>query len=284
LNRSPNIAVFLTLLLPGTGHLYAGRAVRGLVILALVTALTFAGWALVGPAYLSRARTEIAVPLTQIRFAIPIALPEIMNFVETVVAHAWLKVVHPDTPLKGTAPFGFCMTAAAAMVTACAAGEAHWLCRRPPHVVSERSPGTAAMLAWLLPGLGHVYLGRRAKGLLVGSVLCATFLLGVLLAERAVVQRERDLYFWSGEVLCGLPALVATVVNAGVRVTRDIAYAEMGLLFTTVAGLLNVLLVIDAYTTAERDALGLSAQEPAPSPSPAPDAAPIAAAPVAQEG
>jgi hypothetical protein len=41
------------------------------------------------------------------------------------------------------------------------------------------NPFLAVLLAWLYPGLGHFYLGRRKTALLYAAIVTATFLLGL---------------------------------------------------------------------------------------------------------
>lgn len=50
-----------------------------------------------------------------------------------------------------------------------------------------RNPTVAALLSWLLPGLGQFYQGRRLKGLLFMATLVPVFLAGVWLGEGRVV-------------------------------------------------------------------------------------------------
>jgi len=248
--RSPRLAVLLGALVPGAGHAYAGRSGRALAWFGIVSVLTFVGWALTGPLFLSQHRLEL--PLAG-KLALPTAIPEVANLIETMVAQAWLRVVEPDSAPSETAPLGAVLTASAAILNVVAMSEAHWLCRGGAFGGGARSPAIAAMLAWLVPGAGHWWLGRRGKGAIAGAALVLTFVLGVVLAEGTVVQRPRDQYFWSGEILLGLPAIVASLADAGRRVQHEMPLAELGLLCATVAGLMNVLLMLDAYATAERD-------------------------------
>jgi len=53
--------------------------------------------------------------------------------------------------------------------------------------IDLRNPAVAALLAWLVPGLGHLYQGRTTKGgLFMGSLLAAV-ILGLWLGEGRVV-------------------------------------------------------------------------------------------------
>ena len=57
--------------------------------------------------------------------------------------------------------------------------------------------------------------------------------------------------------MLGLPALVGEALLGSTRVTGHIPYAEAGLVYGCVAGLLNVLAMIDVYGWAEAQVLGL---------------------------
>lgn len=55
----------------------------------------------------------------------------------------------------------------------------------PP--IQLKNPRTAALLAWLVPGLGHLYQGRTAKGLLYMVCLVPMFLFGLYAGGGKVV-------------------------------------------------------------------------------------------------
>lgn len=123
--------------------------------------------------------------------------------------------------------------------------------------MSESKAATAVpacLFACLLPGAGHLYLGRRAVGLLYLGALLALFGLG--LAMQAGLSPHWSFFddplafiVSGGQLAIGLPYHVARALGLGAgRVTAP-TY-EYGLTFTAVAGLLNVLVVLDAYDTA----------------------------------
>ncbi len=87
-----------------------------------------------------------------------------------------------------------------------------------------KDPVLAAFLAWLVPGLGHLYQGRTAKAVLFFVCLMGTFLYGCYLGsgdKQHDVGWARVVYFqWDdddirysyfGQVGIGLPALPALV-------------------------------------------------------------------------
>ncbi len=48
------------------------------------------------------------------------------------------------------------------------------------------SPKLAALLAWLVPGLGHLYQGRRTKGVLFMTSIVSLFVAGMVIGEGKV--------------------------------------------------------------------------------------------------
>jgi hypothetical protein len=87
--------------------------------------------------------------------------------------------------------------------------------------------------------------------------LIALFAVGTALAEGTNLSRERHFYYWAGQFVLGGPALLAELVWGGARVTHDIPYVDAGLVFGCVAGLLNVLAMIDVFGYGEAKLLGL---------------------------
>jgi len=112
----------------------------------------------------------------------------------------------------------------------------------------------AAVCAWAVPGLGHVVLGRYAKALYFGLLVTGTFGLGVWLGEGGSVSAARFPFHVYGQYGAGLPALVASWIGEA-PLGHTVDRLELGLVMTTVAGILNIIVVVDAYESARRDAL-----------------------------
>jgi len=127
---------------------------------------------------------------------------------------------------------------------------------------SIRAP-VAGLLAWLIPGLGHVYLGLRTRGVVLLVTVTATFWTGVAVGGvRATVDPyERRLWF-TAQVCTGGNTIAAYVLRQ--RVEQRLTPAEkmapashwlpadVGVHYTGVAGLLNLLVILDAVARAER--------------------------------
>jgi hypothetical protein len=84
-----------------------------------------------------------------------------------------------------------------------------------PIEVELKDPRLAAFLAWLVPGLGHLYQGRTGKGVLFLVCIVGTFVYGMWLGGGRVVYASAPSAFTRWQYFCqlgvGLPALPAVV-------------------------------------------------------------------------
>ena len=104
------------------------------------------------------------------------------------------------------------------------------------------------MAGLLVPGLGHLWLGRR-KGLIFLVVLPVMFALGLFLEGRIFpVELSQPLVALAAlaDMGIGLPYIVAWMRGYGAGNVIAVTY-EYGNTFLIVSGLLNTLVVIDAF-------------------------------------
>lgn len=108
----------------------------------------------------------------------------------------------------------------------------------------------AAFLTWICPGLGHLYLGRRGKAAYFFALVVGLFVVGMAFADFHNVSLERHPYFFIAYALLAGPTALAVLLTGTIPVETDVN-PDLGCLLSAVAGLLNVLVMIDAYTIAE---------------------------------
>ena len=122
-----------------------------------------------------------------------------------------------------------------------------------PRAASE--PGAIALLclaAWAVPGAAHLWLGRRQKAAVFFVALTAMFVTGLLLQGRLFpFEMAEPLVALAAfaDAGMGLPWMIARLAGAGGGVVTAPSY-EYGNCFLIVAGLLNLLVVLDAYDVA----------------------------------
>jgi len=107
--------------------------------------------------------------------------------------------------------------------------------------------------AWAIPGAGHLWLGRRRAGLIFGGALLLMFSVGLGLEGRLFSFEGREPFavlLALADLGIGLPYLVARFLDLGAGRVVAVTY-EHGNTFLVVAGLLNLLVVLDAYDIAE---------------------------------
>jgi TM2 domain-containing membrane protein YozV len=123
--------------------------------------------------------------------------------------------------------------------------------RDPAEPPADPSPSAAlaAALGWLVPGLGQVYVGRPAKGLLYLLVIGSTYFVGLALAGWTCVNPERDPIWFVAQALAGGPTALTAWLTRGLEATQRLPTYDVGLLYVTVAALLNAVAVSDALGT-----------------------------------
>ncbi|TWT53614.1 hypothetical protein Pla22_12440 [Rubripirellula amarantea] len=156
-------------------------------------------------------------------------------------------------------------------------------------IVDLKNRGLAAFLAWLVPGLGHLYQGRKTKGWIFFVCIISAWILGFALGGGHVVyaswvpgDKRWHYILQSGVGAAALPALVQgnKMRKATVNGRTSAAYEplwggfmappmrpvieneadevsawyarrgagyEMGTWYTVIAGLLNILVIYDAF-------------------------------------
>jgi hypothetical protein len=152
------------------------------------------------------------------------------------------------------------------------------MARKPPPPTFNPS---AAILAWLWPGLGHIQLGQARRGRLIMFGVLFLFFSGLLVGGVDSVDSRNDRLWFLAQALCGPIAFAADFANQKIVQTVPMDYRrgsparrayeqgdekllaaldrvglgrvnEMGTLFIALAGLMNLVVILDVlYARAE---------------------------------
>ena len=120
-------------------------------------------------------------------------------------------------------------------------------------VQSPTSPYVICAAAWLVPGAGHLWQGRLQKGLTFLITLPLMFATGLWLEGRIFPFQPMDplvALAALADLGIGAPYFVAKALGAGAGRVVAASY-EYGNAFIIVAGLLNMLVVLDAFDIAQ---------------------------------
>lgn len=120
---------------------------------------------------------------------------------------------------------------------------------RVPAAAEPTTLALVSLAAWLVPGAGHLWFGRRQKGLVFLVTLPLMFLTGIWLQGRIFPFEPSEPLVALAAVAnlgIGLSWFVARALDFGGGVVTAASY-EYGNTFMIVAGLLNFLVMLDAY-------------------------------------
>jgi hypothetical protein len=117
----------------------------------------------------------------------------------------------------------------------------------------KRSAAVAMILAWLVPGLGHFYLGRRRTAFAFAVIVALTFLAGLSFQGRLyTIEDGQPLTILATFAVygAGLLNLAARALLESPGGTILAPTFEYGCAYLLTAGLMNLLLVLDAHDLA----------------------------------
>jgi hypothetical protein len=105
---------------------------------------------------------------------------------------------------------------------------------------------------WLIPGLSHILLGRWVRGLLFATCVIVMFVLGLGMHGKLydlVIEEPLEIFAFVANIGVGLPYIAAEKMDLGIGAMSFPSY-DYGTTYLWVAGLLNYLIVLDAFDIA----------------------------------
>ncbi len=122
-----------------------------------------------------------------------------------------------------------------------------------------RSPWLIIISAWLVPGAGHLLVGRRGRAAIIFITVLACFGIGLLMrgpifqpsGSGDLLSRLIQYGGFLGDLASGLFYFVPVWLGYGPP-DRAGHTADYGSKFLVAAGLLNILAMVDAYEIATR--------------------------------
>jgi hypothetical protein len=174
--------------------------------------------------------------------------------------------------------------------------------------VRLKNRALAALLAFLVPGLGHAYQGRYGKAILYAVCILGLFFVGMALGDWKILywrwvsplnDPEHFCYWYIWQGLTGIVALPSLLQSTlqhfglgpilwgyGAEPSPEVLnglyprlgkIVDIGYIYTQAAGLLNILAIYDAY-----EGPALKDESPCPEP-PLAEQAPLPATPTAEK-
>ncbi len=123
--------------------------------------------------------------------------------------------------------------------------------------ISQRVPGEKSsfpalvlLVGWLIPGAGHVLVGKYIRAALLFASILGMYLVGLGLQGKIYTTSTGDILDilgFAGQLGLGLLYLLARVFGWG---ASTITLGDYGTKFLVVGGLLNLISAVDAHSLA----------------------------------
>ena len=105
------------------------------------------------------------------------------------------------------------------------------------------------VLGWLVPGFGHLLLGRRLRALVFAVVILVSFIVGIALQGELILPRAGEPLSYLAAVASigsGVLFVVARLLGLGDGVVTASSF-EYGTSFLLMSGMMNLLLLLDIH-------------------------------------
>lgn len=114
------------------------------------------------------------------------------------------------------------------------------------------NPWLIGFMAWLIPGLGHLMQGRVLRGAVSSLTILLMFILGISIGGHIYGLRESGEGLLSSLFgLCDMGSgglyILSRFIGLAANERPEQATSEYGSVFLMVAGLLNLILALDAF-------------------------------------
>ncbi|HOA74063.1 MAG TPA: hypothetical protein PL151_04855 [Phycisphaerae bacterium] len=132
----------------------------------------------------------------------------------------------------------------------------------------------AALATWLVPGAGHLLIGDRVRGIAFLVTITLTFWTGVAIGgvKNTVSPVDRTLWF-AGQICAGGHSFAALAwastipspYGTDTPAASVIGYGraeEVSVVYTAIAGMLNILIILDVLVRAEKPLVPVPAKPP----------------------
>jgi hypothetical protein len=119
-------------------------------------------------------------------------------------------------------------------------------------------PLLAGICAWLFPGAGHLLIGEYKRALVISVSITALFVAGLYVGSVAVVDPVYEMLYYCTQILASPLVFVIDHMSGqmgqATPAKRLLVFArpnEIGQIYTSVAGMLNLLCVFSAILLAD---------------------------------
>jgi hypothetical protein len=113
-------------------------------------------------------------------------------------------------------------------------------------------PYMVLIAGWLVPGAGHLLVGKWVRALLLFASVLGMFVIGIAVAGKVYTPNTGDILDilgFVGQLGMGLLYVIARMFSLGATSAVN-TLADYGTKYLVVAGLLNIIAAVDAHSLA----------------------------------
>ena len=102
------------------------------------------------------------------------------------------------------------------------------------------------LAGWAIPGAGHMLIGQKKHAIIICLTICLTFAIGLHVGSIGVVDKAESWPWYIAQIM-NSPAVI--LINETTKAGGYPVYGkplEIGQIYTSIAGLLNLLCIINA--------------------------------------
>ena len=109
-------------------------------------------------------------------------------------------------------------------------------------------PLTAGLLAWSIPGAGHLVLKEKTRAIIIFATIVPTFCAGLYIGSIGVIDTvgPTPWYVYASQIMTSPMVAVLAWSTAGGGYPVYAWPNEIGQIYTSTAGLLNLLCIVNA--------------------------------------
>jgi len=113
-------------------------------------------------------------------------------------------------------------------------------------------------LAWLVPGGGHYALQEKRRAVVIFVSILLTFVVGLYVGSIGVIDPVHARPWYAAQVMNTPLVMLLGRISAGGNYRVFGRANEIGQIYTSIAGLLNLLCIVNAVYTAHLRSVGQS--------------------------
>jgi len=119
---------------------------------------------------------------------------------------------------------------------------------RPPKENTLLLTLSVGLLAWLIPGAGHFVLREKKRSIIIFATIVLTFCTGLYIGSIGVIDTvgATPWYVYTAQIMCSPAVAILAHLTAGGGYPSFGQPNEIGQIYTSSAGLLNLLCIVNA--------------------------------------